>query len=55
MYFQYYRLSKTWLDHSLKSAVSELPLTVNKLEGPKHLSNLHERTFIIFFYHSRGK
>ena len=48
MYFWYYKLSKTWLDNSLKSVVSEHPLTVNKLKGPKYLWNLHETTFIIF-------
>ena len=40
---------KTWLDHSLKSAVSEHPFAVNMLKDPKHLWNLHESTFIIFF------
>ena len=48
MYFRYYRLSKIWLDHSLNSAVSEHPFTVNMLKCPKHLWNLHERTFIKF-------
>ena len=33
MYYRIYRLSKTWLEPSLKSAVSELPLTVNLLKG----------------------
>ena len=28
---------KTWLDHSLKSAVSEHPFAVNMLKDPKHL------------------
>ena len=28
---------KTWLGDSLKSAVSEHPLAVNMLKGPKHL------------------
>ena len=46
---------KTWVDHSLKSAVSEHPSTVNMLKGPKHLWNLHESTVIIFFDHSEGK
>ena len=54
MYFQYYRLSKTWLDHSLKRANSKHSLTVNMLKGPKDLGNLHETTFIIFFLHSDG-
>ena len=34
-FFGNYRLSKTWLDHSLKNTVSENPLTVNMLRGPK--------------------
>ena len=50
-----YRLSKTWLDHSPKSAVLEHPSIVNMLKGPKHLWNLHESTFIIFFQHNTGK
>ena len=28
---------QTWLDHSLKSAVSEHPLAANMLKSPKHL------------------
>ena len=32
-----------------KNPVSEHPLTVNILKGPKLLQNLHENTFIIFF------
>ena len=28
---------KSWLDHSLKNAVSEYRLEVNMLKGPKHL------------------
>ena len=28
---------KTWVDHSLKSVVSEHPWAVNMLKGPKHL------------------
>ena len=54
MYFRNYRVSKTCLDHSLKGAVSEHPSTVNILKGPKDFRKLHESTFIIFFYHSRG-
>ena len=37
MYFPNYRLSKTWLNHSLESAVSEPPSTVTRLMGAKHL------------------
>ena len=35
MYFRNYRLRKTFLDHSLKSDVSEHPVIVNMLKGPK--------------------
>ena len=55
MYFRNSRLSHTWLDDSLKSAVSEHPSTVNMLKGPKHLWNLIDSTFIKLFYHSEGK
>ena len=37
MYFGNYKMSKTCLDYSLKSAVSEDPLTLNMLNGPKQL------------------
>ena len=36
MSLQNYRLSNTWLDHSLKTPVSEHPLTVNMLKGAKY-------------------
>ena len=55
MYFRNYRLSKFWLDRSLNSVVSEDPSTFNMLKSPKHLWNLHESTFIIFFSHSEDK
>ena len=55
MYFQNYRMSKTWLNHSLESAVLEPPSPVEVLIGTKHLSNLHQSTFIIFFDHSKRK
>ena len=48
MYCRNYRLPKTWLDHSLKSAISEHPSSVNMLNGPKHLRNLNEGIFIRF-------
>ena len=53
MHFWNYRLWKSWLDHSLKSAVSEHALTVNMWKHPKSLWNLHESTFIMFFDPSR--
>ena len=55
MYFRSYRLSETWLDHFLKSTVSELPLRVNMLKDPKQLLNLDESTFVIFFPQSEQK
>ena len=54
MYFQNYRLRKTWLDKYPKSHVSEHHSTVNMLKKPKHLRNLHDSTFITFFHHSGG-
>ena len=55
MYFPNYRLSNAWVDHSIKSAVSEHPSTVNMLNGTKHYRNLYESTFTIFFHHSEGR
>ena len=55
MYFRDYRLSKTWLDYSLKSAVSEDSLEVNIIKSPKHLWNLHESSVLIFSDHSEEK
>ena len=49
MYFQNYSLQKAWLLKSLKSPVSEHLWTVNILKGPKHIRNLHGRSFAIFF------
>ena len=46
---------KTWVDHSLESAVSEHPLAVNMLKGHIHLWNLPECAFIIFSDQSDGK
>ena len=37
MYYRNYRLSKTWLENSLKSAFLEHHSTVNMLNGLKHL------------------
>ena len=48
-------MSQSWLDHSLKSAVSEHPSTGKKLKVPKLFWYLHESTFIIFFHHSEEK
>ena len=48
------RLWKSWLDHSLKSAVSEHALTPNMWKRPKLLQNLPESNFIMFYHHSQG-
>ena len=45
---------KTWLDKCLKSLVSEDISTGNMVNGIKHCSNLHDRTFIIFFDQCQG-
>ena len=45
MYFRNYKLSKTSLDHTLKTAVSKHLLTVNMLKDPKSLRYLYETTF----------
>ena len=44
MYFQNYRLRKTWLDQCLKSSVSQHPSTDNTVNGPQHYCNLNDRT-----------
>ena len=49
MYFRNCRLWKFFLDHSLKSSVSEHALTVNVWKGPKCLQNLHGNVLIMFF------
>ena len=36
MYFGSYGLHKSWLEKSLKSPVSENPLTVGMLKGPRY-------------------
>ena len=36
MYFGKYRLQKTWLDHCVKSPVSEDSSTSNMVNRPKH-------------------
>ena len=51
MYFRNYRLSKIWLDKCLDCLTSEHTSTVNISKPPKHLSNLHDSTFIILFAH----
>ena len=49
MYFQNYRVSKTWLENSLKSTISELLLRVNMLKGP-HTWKIDMRGILSFFF-----
>ena len=46
-----YTLWNSWLDHSLKKTVSDIPLRINMLKSPKLLGNVHQNTFIIIFHH----
>ena len=52
MYFPNYGAQNTWFDKCLKSPISEHPLTLNMLKSSKHWLNMHDSTFIIFFYQS---
>ena len=54
MYFQKYRLRKTWLDKCLKRCVSEDPSTENLANVSKLCCNLSESTFKTFINHCRG-
>ena len=54
MYFQNYRLQKTWLDKCLKSPVSENTLRGNVVNSPKHFFNLDDSSFTIFTDHCQG-
>ena len=49
MYFRDYRLSKSLLENSLKSTVSEQALTCNMWNRRKYLLHFHENPFIMFF------
>ena len=49
--FRNYGVQKTRLNKYRKSSVSENPLIVNMLKGPKHCLKLQDSTFIIFFHH----
>ena len=55
MSFQNYRLWVTSSDHSAESTISKHALTVNMWKCPKHLPNLHQTTFIMFFLSSWRK
>ena len=54
MYFRKYRLRKTWLDKSLKSCVSEDPLTENMANGSKHCCYLNDSIFTMSSNHFKG-
>ena len=54
MYFRNYGLEKPLLDKCLKSAVSEDVSKSNMVNGPKHCSNLNDRTFGILIDQWRG-
>ena len=49
MYCPNHRLLISWLDNSLKNAVSEHAVTFNMWKRRKYLRNLHESSFILFF------
>ena len=42
---------KIWIDKCLKGSILEDPSTSNIVNMPKHCSNLHHITFIIFIDH----
>ena len=52
MSFQNCRRPNTSLCKCLTSHVLVHPGTVNMLKGPKHCSNMHDRSFITFAHHS---
>ena len=54
MYFQKYRLRKTWLDICLKSRLPEDPSTDNMANGRNHCGNMKDSTFPIFINHCGG-
>ena len=54
MCFRHYGLLKTWLDQCLKSSVSEDPSKSNKLNAPKHCSNLENTSLTIFINNWEG-
>ena len=49
------RLRKTCLDKCLKGLVSQDLSTTNMVNRPKHSCNLHDSTFIIFYWSLRSK
>ena len=53
VYYQNYRLPKTWLHKYKKSNASEYPWTSNMVNGSKHWRYLNGDTFIIFIDHRK--
>ena len=53
MFFQEYRLRKTWLGKFLKGRVSEDPSTDNMANGLKQCCSLNGSTISIFINHCR--
>ena len=51
MYFGNYLLPKTLLDQCLKSHVSKTPSKSNRVNAPKHCSNLKDSPFTRFIDH----
>ena len=51
-YFRNYWLRKTCFLKCLKVPVSEHPLAIDVLMGPKQCWNLHDSTFTLLFHHS---
>ena len=54
MYFRNHGLPKTFLDECLKSPVSEDPSKCNKLNAPRHCSNLKDTSPTIFIINWEG-
>ena len=48
IYFRNYGVWKMCLDKCLEIPILEHPSIVNMLKGPKHMGNLHDRTFIFW-------
>ena len=51
MYFQNYRVRKTWFNKCLKSPISADPSSANMVNRLKHSFNPHKSTFTIFIDH----
>ena len=51
MYFQSYRMRKTWLPKCLKSPVSVHPRTVKMLKAAEHCLKMRGSSVVICFHH----